>query len=81
MQLKEFALISPSIEAKEVFQAIETVITSERIEQALEKSQGWEKRKRKLPASLADFSHYLFNWEMALFPSISKPYLSVHNCH
>lgn len=52
MQLKEFALISPSIEAKEVFQAIQTVITPERIEQVLEKSQGREKRKRKLPASL-----------------------------
>ena len=52
MQLKEFALISPSVEAKEVFQAIQTVITRERIEQALEKSQGEEKRKRKLPASL-----------------------------
>ena len=52
MQLKEFALISPSVEAKEVFQAIQTVITPEKIEQALEKSQGREKRKRKLPASL-----------------------------
>lgn len=52
LELKEFALISPSIEAQEVFQAIQTVITPERIEQALEKSQGREKRKRKLPASL-----------------------------
>ena len=52
MQLKEFALISPSIEAKEVVQAIQTVINPEQIEQALEKSQGREKRKRKLPASL-----------------------------
>ena len=52
MQLKEFALISPSIEAKEVIQAIQTVITPEKIEQALEKSQGREKRKRKLPANL-----------------------------
>lgn len=52
MQLKKFALISRSIKAKEVFQAIETVITPELIEQALEKSKGREKRKRKLPASL-----------------------------
>jgi hypothetical protein len=52
LQLKKFALISPSIEAKEVFQAIQTVITPEKIEQALEKSQGREKRKRKSPASL-----------------------------
>ncbi|MDJ0592391.1 MAG: transposase domain-containing protein [Pleurocapsa sp. MO_226.B13] len=52
MQLKEFSLISPSIEAKEIFQAIQTVITPEAIAQALEKSKSFEKRKRKLPASL-----------------------------
>ena len=52
MQLKEFLLISPSVEAKEVFQAIQTVIAPEEIEQALEKSNSLEKRKRKLPASL-----------------------------
>ena len=52
MQLKEFLLISPSVEGSEVFQAIETVIAPEAIEQALNKSNSFEKRKRKLPASL-----------------------------
>ncbi len=52
MQLKEFLLISPSLEAKEVFQAIQTVIAPEAIAQALEKSNSFEERKRKLPASL-----------------------------
>ena len=54
LQLKEFALISPSIEAKEVIQAIQTVITPEKIEQALEKSQGREKRKRKFGSMFSD---------------------------
>ncbi len=61
MQLKEFSLISPSIEAQEIFQAIQTVIPPEAIGDstpvklgaiALEKSNSFEKRKRKLPASL-----------------------------
>ncbi len=52
MQLKEFSLISPSVEASEVFQAIQTVIAPEAIDQALEKSNSFEQRKRKLPASL-----------------------------
>lgn len=52
MQLKEFLLISPSVEASEVFQAIQTVIAPEAIEQALKKSNSFEQRKRKLPASL-----------------------------
>jgi Insertion element 4 transposase N-terminal len=60
VQLKEFALINPKLEAKEVFQAIQTamptatrsVIAPEAIDQALEKSARFEKRQRKLPASL-----------------------------
>lgn len=52
MQLKEFALINPSVEAKEVFQAIQTAIAPEVIDQALERSDRFEKRQRKLPASL-----------------------------
>ena len=52
MQLKEFSLISPSVGASEVFQAIQTVIAPEAINQALEKSNSYEERKRKLPASL-----------------------------
>ena len=52
MQLKEFSLISPALEAQEIFQAIQTVIPPEAIAIALEKSNSLEKRKRKLPASL-----------------------------
>lgn len=40
------------MEASEVFQAIQTVIAPEAIEQALKKSNSFEQRKRKLPASL-----------------------------
>ncbi len=52
MQLKEFSLISPSVEAKEVFQALKIAIAPEAINQALETSNSFEKRQRKLPSSL-----------------------------
>ncbi len=50
MQLKEFSLINPKLEASLVFQAIQTVISPEIITQELEKSNSVEERKRKLPA-------------------------------
>jgi hypothetical protein len=52
VQFKEFSLINPKLEASSVFQAIQTVISPEIIEKELEKSQSFEKRQRKLPASL-----------------------------
>ena len=52
MQLKEFPLITPKLEASLVFQAIQTVISPEIIDQELEKSHSVEKRQRKLPSSL-----------------------------
>jgi hypothetical protein len=52
VQLKEFSLIYPKLEASLVFQAIQTVLPTEAIEQELEKSNSFEKRQRKLPASL-----------------------------
>ncbi len=52
MQLKEFSLINPKLEASLVFQAIQTVISPEAINEELEKSNSFEKRQRKLPASL-----------------------------
>ena len=58
MQLKEFALINPSVKAKEVFQAIQTAIAPEVIDQALERSDRFEKRQRKLPASLVVCDRY-----------------------
>jgi hypothetical protein len=54
VQLKEFASINPKLEAKKVFQAIQTAIAPEVIDQALERSDRFEKRQRKLPASLVD---------------------------
>ncbi len=52
MQLKEFSLINPKLEASLVFQAIQTVISPKIIDQELEKSKSVEKRQRKLPSSL-----------------------------
>ncbi len=52
MQLKEFSLIAPVIESADVFQAIETVIAPEVIEQALGDTSRVEERKRKLPSQL-----------------------------
>ena len=52
MQLKEFSFINPKLEASEVFQAIQTVISPQIIDQELEKSNSFEKRQRKLPSSL-----------------------------
>ena len=52
MQLKEFSLINPKLEASSVFKAIEAVIQPEMIEAALEKTNSFESRKRKLTSSL-----------------------------
>jgi hypothetical protein len=52
LQLKEFSLINPKLEASLVFQAIETVIKPEMIELALEKTNSLESRQRKLTSSL-----------------------------
>jgi hypothetical protein len=52
MQLKEFSIISPVIEAPLVFKAIETVISPTLIAQSLGKTNSVEERKRKLPSSL-----------------------------
>lgn len=52
MQLKEFSIISPVIEAALIFKAIETVISPDLIAQSLGKTNSVEERKRKLPSSL-----------------------------
>jgi hypothetical protein len=52
MQLKEFSLISPVIESADVFQAIETVIPPNVIEQTLGQTNRVEERQRKLPSQL-----------------------------
>jgi hypothetical protein len=53
LQLKEFSLINPQLEASLVFQAIQTVIKPEMIVCiALEKTNSFESRQRKLTSSL-----------------------------
>ncbi len=52
MQLLEFSFISPVIKSADVFQAIETVIPSDVIEQTLGQTNSVEERKRKLPSQL-----------------------------
>jgi hypothetical protein len=52
MQLKEFSLISAVIESVDVFQAIETVISPDVIEQTVGDTNSMEERKRKLPSQL-----------------------------
>lgn len=52
MQIKEFSLINPLIEATDVFKAIETVIPPEVIEQTIGNTAAKEERSRKLPSSL-----------------------------
>ena len=52
MQLKEFSLINPIIEAADVFKAIETAIPSEMIEQAIGETNSQQQRQRKLSSDL-----------------------------
>lgn len=52
MQLKEFSLINPKLEASLVFQALQLIIAPEVIDQELKKAKAFEKRQRKLPSSL-----------------------------
>lgn len=52
MQLKEFTLICPVIEADLVFKAIEMIISPEVIAKTLGQTNSVEERKRKLPSSL-----------------------------
>ena len=52
MNLKDFSLVSPVIQAGEILRAIEVGIPAEAIEQALTRSQAQECRLRALPAHL-----------------------------
>lgn len=52
MQLSEFSLTPAGIELGAVFQAIETVIPAETINQAIESTQSQEERNRRLPTHL-----------------------------
>ena len=52
MHLKEFSLVSPTIQSREIFKAIEMAMTACAIEQAITKTKVEEKRHRALPAQL-----------------------------
>ena len=52
MQLKEFSFITPIIGSADVFQAIETAIPIDLIEQTIGDTQAKQERKRKLPSEL-----------------------------
>ncbi len=52
MQLRAMSLISPKIEPGKLLQAIETVIPSERIEQAIKATNSQEQRNRRLPTHI-----------------------------
>lgn len=52
MQLSEFSLTTAQMEAGEVFKALETVISEERIQQAIEATQSQAERQRRLPTQL-----------------------------
>lgn len=49
MQLSEFSLTTAQMEAGEVFKALETVISEERIQQAIEATQSQAERQRRKP--------------------------------
>jgi hypothetical protein len=54
MQIKEFSLITPVIEAASVFKALETAIPSAAIQQAIDKTHSQQERQRKLPFFVGD---------------------------
>jgi hypothetical protein len=52
VHLKDFSLLSPTIQSSNVFKAIETAIPAEAIEKAIANTKVSEERKRALPAQL-----------------------------
>lgn len=73
MQLREFTLISPSIEAGQVFKAIETAIPLELIHQTIAKSHCQSQRRRKLPAHLVVCLVIAFSfWSKAAMRDVLK---------
>lgn len=56
MQLKDFSLITPTLEAELIFKAIETVISPEVIRQTLSETGSCEEPSRKLPSGRCSVS-------------------------
>lgn len=73
MQLREFTLITPTIEAGQVFKAIETAIPIELIHQVIAKSNSQSQRQRKLPAHLVVCLVIAFSfWSKAAMRDVLK---------
>lgn len=73
MQLREFILISPPIEAGQVFKAIESAISIESIHEAIAKSKRQSQRQRQLPAHLVVCLVIAFSfWSKAAMRDVLK---------
>ncbi len=72
MQLSEFSLTTAQMEAGEVFKALETVISEERMQQAIEATQSQAERQRRLPVAACKY-----NWS----GSQSCQFLAHINCN
>lgn len=73
MHLREFTLISPSIEAGQVFKAIESAIPPEIIHEVIAKSKRQTQRQRKLPAHLTVCLVIAFSfWSKAAMRDVLK---------
>ncbi len=73
MQLREFTLITPTIEAGQVFQAIESAISVKSINDAITKSKRQSQRQRKLPPHLVVCLVIAFSfWSKAAMRDVLK---------
>lgn len=73
MQLREFTLINPTIEAGQVFKAIESAIPIDLIHQTIAKSHCQSQRQRKLPAHLVVCLVIAFSfWSKAAMRDVLK---------
>lgn len=73
MQLREFTLITPTIEAGQVFKAIESAISVESINDAIIESKRQTQRQRKLPAHLVVCLVIAFSfWSKAAMRDVLK---------
>jgi Insertion element 4 transposase N-terminal len=73
MQLRDFTLISPSIEVGQLFRALETAIPVETIEDTIATAQCQRQRVRKLPAHLVVCLVIAFSfWSKAAMRDVLK---------
>jgi len=73
MQLREFTLVSPQLDAGQVFKAIESAIPISEIDQAVTASAKDSQRQRKLPAQLVVCLVIAMSlWSKAAMPDVLK---------